>query len=124
MNASDIRPAVIMPMAAPRNGAGTSAMAMRSRRAANSTSTREKPSPAPKPWVVAWRKPYSALLALSRATPRTMQLVVISGRKMPSTRYSSGLVFFTSISVNCTTTAITRMKPMVRRYSRSSGRST
>ncbi|MNW00898.1 hypothetical protein D3C71_1964510 [compost metagenome] len=64
------------------------------------------------------------MLALSRATPRTMQLVVISGRKMPSTRYSSGLVLFTTISVNCTTTAITRMKLMVLRNSRSSGLST
>src|SRR5690606_12226753 len=121
MNASDIRPAVTMPMAAPWNERGSSAMAMRSRMAANSTSTREKPRPAAKPLAVAVRKVNSDLLALSRATPSTMQLVVISGRKIPSTRYSRGLVLFTTISVNCTTTAITRMKLMVRRNSRSSG---
>src|SRR5690606_13740313 len=86
MNASDIRPAVTMPMAAPWNERGTSAMAMRSRMAANSTSTREKPRPAAKPLAVAVMKVNSDLLALSRATPSTMQLVVISGRKIPSTR--------------------------------------
>ena len=45
MKASDMRPAVIMPIAAPWNDLGTSAMAMRSRMAANSTSTRKSPVP-------------------------------------------------------------------------------
>ncbi|MNJ79551.1 hypothetical protein D3C77_776110 [compost metagenome] len=61
-------------------------MAMRSRMAANSTSTSEKPRPAAKPFSVAVMKVNSLRLALSSATPSTMQLVVISGRKMPSTR--------------------------------------
>ena len=48
---------------------------------------------------------------------------VIKGKKMPNTRYSRGLVLRTTISVNCTTTAMTRMNEMVRRYSRPSGAS-
>ena len=59
----------------------------------------------------------------SSATPSTAQLVVIRGRKIPSTLYSSGLVLWTTISVNCTTAAITRIKVMVRRYSSPSGTS-
>src|SRR5690606_8383926 len=89
MNASDIRPAVIRPMAGPWKDLGTSAMAMRSRRAANSTSTREKPSPAAKPLRVAVRKVNSLRLALSSATPSTMQLVVINRK---STRLNSSHV--------------------------------
>ena len=46
---SAIRPAVIKAMAAPWNGAGTSATATRSRTPANMISTRENPSAAPRP---------------------------------------------------------------------------
>ena len=49
MKASDMSPAVTMPMAAPWKGSGTSATFRRSRMAANRTSTREKPTAAPKP---------------------------------------------------------------------------
>ena len=45
----DMMPAVIKAMAAPRNGAGTSAASRRSRMAANKTSTSAKPLAAPKP---------------------------------------------------------------------------
>src|SRR5690606_14816125 len=48
MKARDMSPAVIMPMAAPRKGAGTSAMAKRSRNPANRISTMEKPIAAPR----------------------------------------------------------------------------
>ena len=43
MNANDIRPAVIMAMAAPSNGWGMSAAAKRSRIAENKINTSEKP---------------------------------------------------------------------------------
>src|SRR5690625_6683765 len=81
-----------MPMAAPLKGVGTSATAMRSRMAENKTSTREKPKAAPKPYKVDSKKPRSRLV-FCNATPSTAQLVVMSGRKIPSTRYNKGLVF-------------------------------
>ena len=80
-------------MDAPLNGAGTSATASRSRNAANSIMTMEKPNPETvndrlnKSWFS---------LMLSRATPKTAQLVVIKGRKIPSKRYSVGLVLWPS----------------------------
>lgn len=46
---------------------------------------------------------------------------MISGRKMLSIWYSSGLVFFISILVNCIIIVIIRMKLMVCRYFRFSG---
>ena len=49
INASDISPAVIMPMAEPLNGVGVSAKARRSRIAENRINTNEKPTAAPKP---------------------------------------------------------------------------
>lgn len=49
INASDMMPAVMSAIAAPRNGAGMSAASRRSRIDANMTSTSEKPSAAPKP---------------------------------------------------------------------------
>lgn len=49
IKASDIRPAVIMAIDTPRNGAGTSAATRRSRMAANRINTSEKPVAAPKP---------------------------------------------------------------------------
>src|SRR5690606_17580749 len=85
INARDINPAVIMPMAAPLKGCGTSATARRSRMAENSISTREKPSAAPNPYRDEWKKLLS-LAVFCRATPSTAQLVVIRGRKTPSTR--------------------------------------
>ena len=44
------------------------------------------------------------------------QLVVISGRKIPSCRNSTGTIFFTTISTICTSEATTMMKEMIRRY--------
>ena len=46
-------------------------------------------------------------------TPITAQLVVMSGRKMPSAEYSGGIAFLRNISTNCTKPAITRMNTMV-----------
>ena len=43
------------------------------------------------------------------------QLVVISGRKMPSSLNSVGLTFFTVISTICTSDAMTTMNEMMRR---------
>ena len=37
------------------------------------------------------------------------QLVVISGRKMPSARNSAGLIFLMNISTSCTVEAMTAM---------------
>ena len=59
----------------------------------------------------------------SSTTPRTAQLVVMSGRKMPSAVYSDGTLFLRNISTNCTSTAMTRMKARVLMYSRSSAMS-
>ena len=49
IKAKEASPAVIIPIAAPWNGSGTSATARRSRMAANNTSTSENPTAAPKP---------------------------------------------------------------------------
>ena len=49
IKAREASPAVIIPIAAPWNGSGTSATARRSRMAANNTSTSENPTAAPKP---------------------------------------------------------------------------
>jgi hypothetical protein len=51
----------------------------------------------------------------STHTPKTAQLVVIKGRKMPRPAYRAGMLFLRNISTNCTREAITRMKAMVRR---------
>ena len=53
--------------------------------------------------------------------PSTQQLVVISGRKMPSDLYSGGMSFLRNISTNCTRAAITRIKASVCRYSMPKG---
>ena len=50
------------------------------------------------------------------ATPRTAQLVVISGRYTPSAAYSDGITFFKNISTNCTKDAITSINTIVSRY--------
>lgn len=47
--AREAKPAMIILMAAPRNGFGTSVAATRSRKAANSTTTSENPRDAPRP---------------------------------------------------------------------------
>ena len=44
------------------------------------------------------------------------QLVVISGKKMPSARDSAGLTFFTNISTSWTVAAMTATKDSSRRY--------
>src|SRR5690606_10072334 len=85
MKARDIKPAVIMPMAAPLKGTGTSATARRSRMAEKRISTIEKPTAPPKPYRVDSQKLW-VLLMFNRATPSTAQLTVISGRKTPRMR--------------------------------------
>src|SRR5699024_8298826 len=85
IKARDIRPAVINAMALPRKGAGTSATARRSRMAAKSTITSEKPTAAEKPYSADCKKLCPRLI-FSNATPSTAQLVVISGKKIPSRR--------------------------------------
>ena len=78
MNANDIKPAVIMAMAAPSKGCGMSAAAKRSRIAENKINTSEKPAPAQKPYSDDCMK-LRSLLAFCSATPSTAQLVVIRG---------------------------------------------
>ena len=85
IKARDIRPAVINAMALPRKGAGTSATARRSRMAAKRTITSEKPTAAEKPYSADCKKLCPRLI-FSNATPSTAQLVVISGKKIPSRR--------------------------------------
>jgi hypothetical protein len=84
-------PALIIAIAAPLNGAGTSATVIRSLIAANKMSTKEKPTAAPKPYKIDSINPL-AFLILSKATPSTAQFVVIKGRKIPSTLCNRGLV--------------------------------
>ena len=55
-------------------------------------------------------------LIMVRATPRTAQLVVISGRYTPRASYRLTIFFFKNISTNCTRAAITRINTMVCRY--------
>ena len=81
-----------MPMAAPLKGSGTSAAAKRSRMAENKTNTNEKPTAPPKPYSVDSKKLW-VFWVFNKATPSTAQFTVISGKKTPSTRYNSGLVF-------------------------------
>src|SRR5690625_7067513 len=90
--------------------------------AENNKNTRENPKAAPKPYQVDSKKPRSRLV-FCNATPSTAQLVVMSGKKIPSTRYNKGLVFSINIFENCTTTAITRINEMVRINSIFSGTS-
>jgi len=85
-------PAVIRPIGAPLNGAGTSASAMRSRMAAKNTSTIPKPAAAPNPYKADCSR-LCCSWTFNNATPSTAQLLVISGRKIPSTRYSTGTAF-------------------------------
>ena len=40
------------------------------------------------------------VMAIASAAPSTAQLVVISGRKIPSAEYSDGIAFFMNISTN------------------------
>jgi len=80
MNASDMRPAVIIAIEVPLKGAGTFAAAIRSRIAANNISTNEKPTAAPKPYTALSIKLCFSLI-FNNATPRTAQLVVMSGKK-------------------------------------------
>ena len=84
MKASDIRPAVINEIAAPRNGAGTSATMIRSLMAAKSTKTREKPTAAEKPNTVELNRVASGRRLFNKATPNTAQLLVISGKNVPN----------------------------------------
>ncbi|KAI3490675.1 hypothetical protein L1887_44837 [Cichorium endivia] len=85
IKARDIKPAVTSAIALPRKGAGISAAARRSRIDAKRTITNEKPTAAEKPYSADCIKLWPRLM-FSSATPRTAQLVVISGRKIPSRR--------------------------------------
>ena len=72
-----------MAIAEPLNGAGTSAASMRSRMLANKISTSENPTAPPKPNNIDSIGPWLDC-ALSNGMPKTAQLVVMSGKKMPS----------------------------------------
>ncbi len=71
-------------------------------------SARVNPTPPPNENTTAWTKLYSRMV-WNRATARIAQLVVISGRKMPSARNRAGLNFLMNISTSCTAEAITAM---------------
>ena len=85
-------PAVIKAIGAPLNGRGTSAPSIFSLRAENNTKTNENPIAAPKPYnPEAKRLEFS--VTFKSATPKTAQLVVINGRKIPRDCLRTGEVY-------------------------------
>ncbi len=54
-------------------------------------------------------------MRFKRVTPRTAQLVVMRGKYTPSAWYKVGVALSMTISTNCTRTAMTKIKEMVRR---------
>ena len=76
------------------------------------TSAKPKPTAAEKEKKTDSKKPVPCLQLIS-AAPRTAQLVVMSGRKMPSAAWSGGRKRFIAMSMNCTSEAITKMNARV-----------
>ena len=99
-------------MGKPLNASGASQFSMRERTPANNTIASMKPRPEPREFTIEATKSYYSSI-LSIVTPKTAQLVVISGRYTPRVACSEGTYFFKAISTSCTKAAITRMKTMV-----------
>ena len=112
MNANAKIPAVTNAIGTPFIPFGTSDNSSCSRNPANITNASVKPMPFDNAYIVPSNKPKSFCIT-KIATPRTAQLVVMSGKNTPSAAYNDGLIFFKIISTICTKAAITRMKAIV-----------
>lgn len=116
MNARLSNPAVTSAMATPRKARGGCVRSMRSRNPVKITSASENPSAAANAKTTDFMNGASSF-TLSTATPSTAQLVVMSGRKIPSAACNGGMKRFITMSTSCTNAAMTRMKAMVCKYS-------
>ena len=112
MNANAKMPAVTKAIGTPCIPFGTSDNANCSRNPANITKANVKPTPFDKAYIVPSKSPKSFCIT-KIATPRTQQLVVMSGKKTPRAAYNDGLIFFKIISTICTKEAMTKMKAIV-----------
>ncbi len=112
MNARASMPAVIKAIGTPCIPFGTSARASCSRIPAKTTKANVKPKPLDNAYIVPSNKPKSFCIT-KIATPRTAQLVVMSGKKTPRAAYNEGLTFFNIISTICTKAAITKINAIV-----------
>lgn len=113
MKASDISPAMISAMGVPMSALGHTA-GVQPFADARHEDEREHEAEARR-HRVEQRGGQVVLLALHEDghAHHQAQLVVMSGRKMPSAEYSGGIAFLRNISTNCTKPAITRMNTMV-----------
>lgn len=112
MKANARIPAVTNAIGTPFIPFGTSDSVSCSRNPAKTTNANVKPTPLAKAYIVPSNKPKSFCITRI-ATPRTQQLVVMSGKKTPKAAYNEGLIFFNMISTICTNAAMTKMKAMV-----------
>ena len=112
MNANARMPAVTNAIGTPFIPLGTSDSVSCSRKPAKTTNAKVKPTPLAKAYIVPSNNPKSFCIT-KMATPRTQQLVVMSGKNTPNAAYNEGLIFFNMISTICTNAAMTKMNAMV-----------
>ena len=107
------KPAVTRPMAVPSNTLGMLARAKRSLMPAKRDQRQAVTQGRGKGEHDGFERKCVPCRCSGWPHPSTAQLVVMSGKKMPSARYRAGMVFCIMISTSCTRAAMTRMKAMV-----------
>jgi hypothetical protein len=126
--AIDISDATINAMGTPVKALGTSVKSSLSLIPDIKSMARANPMPAQNAWNKDARKEKPVeisgpknMFTFRTVTPNTAQLVVIRGIYIPIALYSAGLNLAIAISTACTNTAITRIKAIVLKYSKSNG---